>query len=340
MKLRYSDTERQVKEFCAQIGTDHLLVQGAGGNVSWKDGDTLWIKASGTWLAHADIEDIFVPVDLSRLKLAIAEGNFSVEPRVLGEVGLKPSIETLLHAAMPHKIVVHLHAIEALAYLVRKNCFGQLSVVLRNLLNWEFVEYFKPGAELAGAVNNCLQKSKSLNVIFMKNHGLIIGGDSVSQVNLTLEQFAAVLAAPKPTPLKFATVRPNIPVDDYLPIVDPELHQLSVDPMLFSSLKTHWALYPDHVVFLGVESFSFSSWDQFSLTIANSDIRPDLVFIEHVGVFTTNNFGKAKLAQLRCYYDVLVRQNKDDALDTLNESQILNLLNWDAELYRQSLASK
>ena len=59
--------EEQVKAFCAWIGKDPLLVQGAGGNVSWKDGDTLWVKASGTWLADATEKDIFVPVDLPYL---------------------------------------------------------------------------------------------------------------------------------------------------------------------------------------------------------------------------------------------------------------------------------
>jgi rhamnose utilization protein RhaD (predicted bifunctional aldolase and dehydrogenase) len=37
----------EVKTYCSQIGADPLLVQGAGGNASWKEGDTLWIKASG-----------------------------------------------------------------------------------------------------------------------------------------------------------------------------------------------------------------------------------------------------------------------------------------------------
>ena len=39
--------------FCASIGSDPLLVQGPGGNVSWKENNCLWVKASGTWLASA-----------------------------------------------------------------------------------------------------------------------------------------------------------------------------------------------------------------------------------------------------------------------------------------------
>ena len=71
-----------VIEYCSTIGADPLLVQGAGGNVSWKEEDTLWVKASGTWLAEAAGKDIFVPVDLPHLRAAIASGDFSVTPRL------------------------------------------------------------------------------------------------------------------------------------------------------------------------------------------------------------------------------------------------------------------
>ena len=97
------------------------MVQGAGGNASWKVESTLWVKGSGTWLAEAAEKDIFIPVDLPHLQLAISNYDFSVIPKVKNESSFRPSIETLLHALMPHKIVIHLHAIEILAHLVRDN---------------------------------------------------------------------------------------------------------------------------------------------------------------------------------------------------------------------------
>ena len=35
---------------------------------------------------------------------------------------LRPSIETLIHALMPQRIVIHLHAIDVLSHLVRDDC--------------------------------------------------------------------------------------------------------------------------------------------------------------------------------------------------------------------------
>ena len=43
----------EIKYFCQKIGKNKLLVQGGGGNVSWKTNSKLCIKASGTSLEQA-----------------------------------------------------------------------------------------------------------------------------------------------------------------------------------------------------------------------------------------------------------------------------------------------
>ena len=116
-----SSLAAQVLEFCAQIGTDALLVQGPGGNVSWKEDGVLWIKASGKWLADAKSSEIFVPVSLPPLQNALAKSDFTIVPTAISGSQLRPSIETLLHVLMPHKIVVHLHPVEMLSHLVISN---------------------------------------------------------------------------------------------------------------------------------------------------------------------------------------------------------------------------
>jgi rhamnose utilization protein RhaD (predicted bifunctional aldolase and dehydrogenase) len=162
-------TAEQVKEYCARIGADPLLVQGAGGNVSWKDGDTLWIKASGTWLAESTTKDIFVPVDLAHLRQAIAKKDFSATPKVVGDSNLRPSIETFLHALMPQHVVVHLHAIEVLAHLVHDNFQADFQSLLDESTPWAVVEYYKPGAALAVEINAVLIQKPTAKVIFLKN---------------------------------------------------------------------------------------------------------------------------------------------------------------------------
>jgi rhamnose utilization protein RhaD (predicted bifunctional aldolase and dehydrogenase) len=329
-----------VKTFCKDIGADPLLVQGAGGNVSWKDEDTLWIKASGTWLAEAQEKDIFVPVALSKLRSSIASGDFSVKPELLIETPLKPSIETILHALMPHRVVAHLHAIEILFHLVKNNFIDLFETHIPESVQWVYAEYKKPGEELAHVVSNALSL-KNANVVFLQNHGVVIGGDSTNEIISTLKKLIDGLKATLPQrindPIVFDSITTESKVS-YIPFPDNEVHQLALYPEHFDSLNKHWALYPDHVVFLGAQPHTYISKDQFLSSTLNDKETPELIFIKDAGVYTKEDFSIAKRVQLRCYYDVLVRLQGNENLHSLTPKQIAELLNWDAEQYRMSIA--
>jgi rhamnose utilization protein RhaD (predicted bifunctional aldolase and dehydrogenase) len=323
----------EVTVYCAAIGADPLLVQGAGGNVSWKDGDTLWIKASGTWLADAARKDIFVPVDLAHLRGAIDAATMDVQPRTLDESGLRPSIETLLHALMPHKVVVHVHAVELLAHLVRAGFPATVEARLGGSVGWAAVPYRKPGLELAAAVAAALARMPHAQVVFLQNHGVVIGANSTAEVDAILRPMLAKMSSP-PLPACAAPARQQPPQAQYAPIADHGIQQLALDPTLFGRLASSWALFPDHVVFLGPRAHAYDS----ARAMAARQASPELVFIGGDGVYAKASFGLAKLAQLRCYYDVLARHGGDGELATLTEAQIADLLNWDAEQYRMALA--
>lgn len=327
--------------YCTRAGADPLLVQGAGGNVSWKEGDTLWIKASGTWLADASHRDIFVPVDLPHLRQELAAGRHESKPRVKGDHALRPSIETVLHALMPHTVVVHMHAIEVLAHLVREDFTESLRRThLQEAFACAVVDYHKPGVALARAVQAALAQTPSARVVFMRNHGVVVGGDDVADVerlvNCLVEHFKTVTALPRgqavPTdPLILGDVT-------YLPLQDPDLHQLAAEPMLCGRLDKAWALYPDHVVFLGARASLHASVSALAQALTGTDVPPELVFVQGLGVFAQESFSVAKKAQLRCYRDVLARQPADAVMRSLSMDQIAELLDWDAERYRQAMA--
>ena len=320
-----------VVAYCAAIGTDPLLVQGAGGNVSWKDGDTLWIKASGTWLAQAAEKDIFVPVALAPLRAATGAGQFGVTPTVLGGSALRPSIETLLHALMPQRVVVHLHAIEVLAHLVRENWQDEVALLLGDQLSWVAVPYKKPGAELAEAVNLALQSAPAVQVVFLQNHGVVIGADDVAGVDALLAVLTQALRSPV---VAGHGIQPAaLPSASHHPLDDVELHRLVQDPLLHARLGTGWALFPDHVVFLGARAHTATAE-----SVRGARALPDLIFVEGQGVYATAGVSAAKRLQLRCYFDVLVRQRPEHILSTLAAAEIGALLNWDAEQYRMNLS--
>lgn len=333
--------EKQVKAFCAQIGADPLLVQGAGGNVSWKDGDVLWVKASGTWLVDAESKDIFVPVNLAHLQDALAKRDFSVKPEVNSNSGLRPSIETLLHALMPHKVVAHLHAVEILAHLVQVNARQRIKSLVADSVKWIYNDYFKPGADLARAVSEELTNRPDADVVFMGNHGVVIGGRSVDEVFATLHTLTFKLKAqrslsvPETSP---ATRQSDFFACGYIPCVDKEVGLLALKDELINRLRHEWALYPDHVVFLGAEANILERNFRMLELDERACCKPPFIIAVGDGVYESPTATPAQKAQLRCYFDVISRLGNADKLSILTNRQVSELLNWDAEEFRKNLS--
>lgn len=329
-----------IEQFSAAIGADPLLVQGAGGNISWKEGATLWVKASGTWLAEASQKDIFVPVDLAHLQNALASGDFSAGPRPVGPSALRPSIETLLHALMRHPVVAHLHAVDILAHLVRADFPHTIAKTLADAgISWVGVPYCKPGADLARAVAEGLVRVPGADVVMLQNHGVVIGGRDVAELRETLGRLTGLLQSPG----SVAAPPPDIVIsgrlaEHYAPVPDAAIHQLAVIPALFGRLEKDWALYPDHVVFLGARPVCVRCEADFLEAFPDPAQWPEILFLEGRGVLAKKGLGLATLVQLRCYYDVLVRVDSAVPLNVLVTAQIAELLNWDAEKYRMSIS--
>lgn len=334
-----SSLAAQVIEFCAQIGTDALLVQGPGGNVSWKEEGVLWIKASGKWLADAKSSEIFVPVSLSPLQNALAKSDFTIVPAAMSGSQLRPSIETLLHVLMPHKIVVHLHPVEMLSHLVRSNQEEAIAKYIGQEVNWIYVDYAKPGAELAQAVSRQLVNATATEVIFLGNHGVLIGGEDIKEISLTLNRLTSALktdTAPYSALHAAQSSEVSPALTSYQACTDLQLNQLALDERLAKRLRTSWALYPDHVVFLGAEPVILDAYTQLGDLEHVSLTKPPFIFVIGHGVYESNDVTLAQKSQLRCYYDVVIRQPTDGALTTLSQKQVFELVSWESEKHRVS----
>jgi len=330
-------TKESIQCYCEEIGLDSRLVQGAGGNVSWKDQDTLWIKASGEWLAEANKKDIFLPIDLKHLKDSIKISDFDVIPKVLSKTELRPSIETLFHAVMPHRVVLHLHPIVPLSYLVRKDCLQMIEKKINPSLHWNLIKYEKPGSLLAKEISKIMIQNPKTDILFLQNHGIIIGGKDINEIDIIFKGLISDLNEDNHPNFSFNKTIENLSLDniELISVDIPKIHNLVFDNFLYENLKKNWALYPDHVVFLGHKAHCYDSLDTL---MKEKDSLPELIFIKNRGVFTTSQMSLAKLVQLKCYYDVITRQKDEIELNLLSDDNIIELLNWDAEHYRQKIA--
>ena len=331
-----------VQRYCASLARDRLLVQAAGGNVSWKSDWTLWVKASGTWLADAEQKEIFVPVDRRPIDAALARGDYAISPRALEGYALRPSIETLLHALLPHKFVVHLHPVDAVVHLARRNCRADLQAALGDAFNWELVDYYKPGADLAQAIYARLRERPGIQVVLLGNHGVILGAKTIEEIDQHLQTLCRRLGS-RPRLLEGATHRASglaatvLEGTAYQACPEAALQCLATEPDLYERLGDSWAICPDHVVFLGAQAVRIDTLASLPSAVATADPAPPFVFVKGSGVLENHAVTPAQKAQLTFYLDVMSRQPVGQRLEPLSHEQIASLLNWDAEKYRQSL---
>ena len=333
-----SNTAIAIKQFCTKIAADPLLVQGASGNVSWKNNQVMHVTASGSWLAKAATQEIFVAVDYHHLQQAIKQQDFTVTPRVIHNSGLRPSIETLLHAVLPHKVVVHLHPVAILAHLVRTDQINSIKRIIGQQLAWAYIAYCQPGAILATAVAAALKQYPATNVLFLGNHGIVIGGDTIASIDATLTQLLSLMH----TPVQHlsSSVQQTQPIaalnaHGYSPHHNKNLAQLAIIPHLITRLRHSWALYPDQLVFLGAQAAILTLPMNLTALAKIIATKPPFIFVIGRGVFTSNTVQPAQLLQLDCYFNILLRQSTASKLLTLDQEQIAAIVDWEAERYRQ-----
>src|ERR1035438_1103022 len=123
----------RLRQLTTRIGTDPLLTQASAGNSSTKLDGVLWIKASGKWMVDALNEDILIPLDLTEVITECLQQGVDPAGRYPGA-----SMETAMHAVLPHRVVLHVHSVNTIAWAVRTDAALQLQHQLDGL-RWQWV---------------------------------------------------------------------------------------------------------------------------------------------------------------------------------------------------------
>lgn len=166
------------------IGSDPALVLYGGGNTSLKLDGTLYVKGTGSNLAEVR-EEHFTALDLQALRALLADDRLPDEELMRRidackhqPAAPKPSIETLLHAALPYAYVEHAHAdvVLAVANVAQgvaacAAAFGDCAPV---------VPYRHSGAGLARACKTVFERDATPDTIglILAFHGVVAFGDS------------------------------------------------------------------------------------------------------------------------------------------------------------------
>ena len=335
-------------ELSARIGSNASLVQGPGGNTSLKRDGVLWIKASGAWLSQARERPIMVPVRLEPLLLALGEDDPACESAAgfviaaLNPGALRPSIETTVHAALPQRVVLHVHCVEAIAWAVQADAQEKLAIRLRGL-NWILVPYVRPGLPLTLVMTSLIGAETS--VVVLANHGLVVCGDTVAAAAATLGEVVSRLkrpVRPAPEPDLAALTQLCAGYGYRLPHL-PSVHAIATDRQGLD-IARRGSLFPDHVVFLGPGVFALDVGETLAdgLPRARREGRgePALVLVPDKGTLIRTAAPPAAEATAGCLGDVLQRLSAGEPIRVLAKEEEDAIANWDAELYRKALARR
>jgi rhamnose utilization protein RhaD (predicted bifunctional aldolase and dehydrogenase)/NAD(P)-dependent dehydrogenase (short-subunit alcohol dehydrogenase family) len=173
-------------------GQDKDYVIAGGGNTSFKDDSTIWIKASGTRLAGLTEEGL-VALDREKLQI-ISKKKYSEEP-VEREEEVKqdlasailesdrtkrPSVETSLHEIIGYAYVVHLHPAIINGVLCSRNARNLVTQMFGDTAL--FIPYTDPGYTLFIRLKSDILKYREKyksdpHIIFLENHGVFVSAD-------------------------------------------------------------------------------------------------------------------------------------------------------------------
>ena len=176
------------------LGRDPLLVLHGGGNTSVKtkgtddlgqEHEVIAVKGSGADMA--DIEPWGLPmVKLEPLRQLRALEALSDEAMVnvqrlnlLDSTAPNPSVETLLHAFLPHKFVDHTHAASVLSLVDQPD--GE--ALAREIYNGRMgiVPYIAPGFGLAKAAAAVFEQNAQAEGLILHKHGIFTFGEDARE---------------------------------------------------------------------------------------------------------------------------------------------------------------
>jgi rhamnose utilization protein RhaD (predicted bifunctional aldolase and dehydrogenase) len=332
-----------LKAMSARIGRDPLLIQGAGGNSSLKIEGVLWVKASGTWLQDAERTPIFLALDLAQARRCFAAGEEKIAPlSVAGApTGLRPSIETSLHAFLPQAIVLHVHSVNALAWCVREEGPRAIGRRLEGL-NWAWLGYCRPGLPLSREAAALARRDVAPDVLLLANHGLVVAGPECARVEGLLAEVEHRLRLdPRPAPAPQTEALQRLAMSSpYRPAASAVVHGIATDPRCLGTAGAG-SLYPDHVVFLGPGARVLAD-DESPAEIAREAedagvAPPALLLAPRQGTLLRSDLPPEALALAECLGEVLARLPEEAAASYIGAAEEQALLGWDAETYRKSL---
>ncbi len=355
---------QQLLEHSRRYGSDPAFVLLGGGNTSFKDGRTLFVKASGHALGTIGKEG-FVRMDLDLLD-QIWHKQYSQDDeerenevlkdmmfcRLEGETA-RPSVEALLHALLPFPYVVHLHP----ALVNGLTCAQEGEASVHRLFPEAlWVELVKPGFILANIVRERLvehqaKTGKLYSLIFLQNHGIFVGGQSLGEIEQVYAKVLGTIEAQLVRKPDFTDLGAD---EEKVGQVMDVLQAFGKEKVLFrntlefkriladrsSFAKVSSSFTPDHIVYAGFKPLWIDEGADVSKAFVQFEREhgsaPKIVCVQNLGVFS---LGEKPLPLFFDSVAISVYSESFGGPRFMDEAMINFIRNWEVEKYRSQVST-
>jgi len=354
-------------------GADPSFLLAGGGNTSFKDKRYLYIKASGFKLASIE-EDGFVKLDRNALN-RIWEKEYAVDvnlrekqalqdlmdSRARGETK-RPSVESLLHAMLPQKYVVHTHPTIVNGLTCSKSGRQIAEQLFHSRCMW--IPSVNPGYILAKLIKTQLaeheKKYKSMpDIILLENHGMFVGAETIEEIK-TIYNFVIgtlkkrIIRDPdfsstwvsKAEMEKVCSCLKNYSAfkNAYITFENnSEISDAVKDSASFQ--KVHSSYTPDHILYAGPEMLFVEDLNSFERDIdqyrERNECYPKVIAVKMIGVFALGDGEDSSHITMLFFLDALkiaVYAESFGGYKFMNKGQIDFIKNWEVEKFRSKVS--
>lgn len=328
------------------------IIQAGGGNTSVKINDeTMFIKSSGYQLSemeenvgyskvnYKEIVDYFK----SNLEIKRSDEKELLENTLIE--GKRASIETFLHS-ITEKYTLHTHPLLINVFTSRKNGMKELKSMFPDSL---VIDYQTPGIFLAKEFFDKflkLENPQKANIVFLKNHGLIVSGKNVDEVIELHESILETLE--NKLKVNMQAYRNSTflfkKLEDF---IENNIVYLCENSRIKNFIENNsiedinYCFSPDSLIYCNKKILLLNKDDDMLEVIKNHNLKYgnfNVVYFENELYIVAPNVKKAKEIESVLSFNLQVLElNKNDEMDFLTEEEQNFLLNWDSEKYRKNL---
>jgi class II aldolase/adducin family protein len=328
------------------------IIQAGGGNTSVKINDeTMFIKSSGYQLSEMEENVGYSKVNYkkivdyfkSHLEIKRSDEKELLENTLIQ--GKRPSIETFLHS-ITEKYTLHTHPLLINVFTSRKNGMKELKSMFPNSL---IIDYQTPGIFLAKEFFDKflkLENPQKANIIFLKNHGLIVSGKNMDEVIELHESILETLENKLKVNMR-AYRNSTFLFKKLEDFIENNIVYLCENSRIKNFIENNsikdvnYCFSPDSLIYCNKKILLLNKNDDMLEVVKNHNLKYgnfNVVYFENELYIIAPNVKKAKEIESVLSFNLQVlKLNKNDEMDFLTEEEQNFLLNWDSEKYRKNL---